>query len=75
MSFRSVEFRVEYFKVNSSLLDQAKVELKLPKLKERPKASRRQAPESGPHPARFSESENKNDVIKIDSCFNKKLQW
>lgn len=51
------------------------MELKLPKLKERLKASRRQAPESGPHPARFSESENKNDVIKIDSCFNKKLQW
>ena len=53
-----VEFRVEYFRVSSSLLDHVKVELKSPKLEDRPRESTRHEPDSGPHADKLVEPEN-----------------
>lgn len=56
VSFRvdsDVEFRVEYFSVSSWLLDQVRVELKSPKLNDRPAASVMQDPDSEPQPERY----------------------
>ena len=66
VEFRSLldaESRVEYFKVSSSLLDQVRVELKSPKLKNRPNSSLRHEPDSGPQPERLLVPKIKKSLI------------
>ena len=63
VSFRAVsdvEFRVEYFRVSSWLLDHVRVELKSPRLKDRPEASVIHDPDSEPQPERLSTEPGKN---------------